>query len=247
MIAINKSVERAVLILEYIADSERPVGISEIARSFGIPKSSASDCLSTLAGMGCLDQSGGGFIIGRRSERLGIRLLERLGIGEFERRTLAELRDSTGLTAVLWQREGQEIVCAASAVDPKLRRLYSSPGSRASLHLTAPGKAVLALSDDTAVGILIGTGCYSVHTSRSIVNYYQLTSALRKIRKQGYAAEVFENDSHIWAVAAAFRHQNGREMAVSLELWSDKSLEPDQREVDVYAAEVIRAAALLSK
>ena len=57
---MNKSVERAVSILEYIVNSDRPVGISEIARALGMPKSSAYDCLSSLAEMGCLDQSGSG-------------------------------------------------------------------------------------------------------------------------------------------------------------------------------------------
>lgn len=244
---MNKSVERAVSILEYIVNSDRPVGISEIARALGMPKSSAYDCLSSLAEMGCLDQSSSGFVIGRRSQLLGMKCLGRTGIGENERRIISELHNSTGLAVSLWQREGPEVICTAVSVDNKLKRLYSAPGDSCDMHLTAPGKAILARSDDEEVGISLGKGCYSVHTSRSIVNYYQLATELAKIRRRGYATEVFENDSHIWAVAAAFRQLDGSIMAVSLELWSEKSTEPDEREIGIYAAEALKTAGLLEK
>ena len=51
---MNKSIQRAIAILDCLVKSPRPLGISELARQLDIPKSSASDCLYTLHSCGCV-------------------------------------------------------------------------------------------------------------------------------------------------------------------------------------------------
>lgn len=82
---MNRSVERSIMILEYLSRSGRPVGVSELARALGIPKSSMHDCLSTLLDMGCVETSGGGYVIGRRSQLLAAMMFRSVGVGAAER------------------------------------------------------------------------------------------------------------------------------------------------------------------
>ena len=244
---MNRSVERAIAILEYIASAGHPVGISEISKELGIPKSSASDCLSTLRENGCLAQEKTTYIIGERSKNLGLKLVSDIGIGKSERSVITGIRDSTGLSASLWERDGRRVNCIFAAPYEKLKRLSSSVGDSCEAYLTAPGKAILAALSDDEVGELIGTGCYPVHTSRSITTFYNLTTELSKIRQAGYAVEEFENDSHVFAVAAAFRHENGKMMAVSVELRAANMTPPAPHASALLARKVIEAAEILGK
>ena len=70
--AMNKSIQRAIAILDCLVKSPRPLGISEIARQLDIPKSSASDCLYTLHSCGCVVMNADKcFSIGSTIARLG--------------------------------------------------------------------------------------------------------------------------------------------------------------------------------
>ena len=102
---MNRSVERSIMILEYLSRSGRPVGVSELARALGIPKSSMHDCLSTLLDMGCAETSGGGYVIGRRSQLLAAMMFRSVGVGAAERAVITGLHLDSGLSASIWRRD----------------------------------------------------------------------------------------------------------------------------------------------
>ena len=237
---MNKSIQRAFEILECLTRSQRPLGISELARQLNIPKSSASDCLYTLLDCGCVvmdaDKS---FSIGTTIARLGAAALklDRLkpAVGDI----LQSLHRRLRRPILLFVENAGMALCAARVDDERGGIHTIKVGDTLEPHLTAAGKAILAQLDDEDIAEVMGTGCYTVHTSYSIFNHFTLMRELNKVRTIGYALERFENNSYSCAVAAGFRDFDSRPCAISAELVAG-DLEPER--LKLFAGEVSAAA-----
>ena len=108
-------------------------------------------------------------------------------------------------------------LCILSVGDER-GSLYAKVGDTLELHLTAAGKAMLAKLDDEDIAAVMGTGCYTVHTSNSIFNHFTLMRELKIVRENGYALERFENNSYSSAVASGFCDFDNRPCAISIGL-----------------------------
>ncbi len=220
----NKSVTRTIQILEYLGSRQTPIGISELSRELDIPKSSLSDCLYTLCSQGWIRQTEGGkqFQIDSGAVKFGLMALEKLGLSALVRAEMAALeRKCTPGSTAIYVLDGDMCLCSARIQRKQGRYGYTPIGGKEQLHLTAGGKAILAeLSTDERVS-LIGSGCFPSHTSTSISNDFLLGRELDRIKEQGYATEQYENNNHIWAMAAFFHSEMGQPAAIAME-WEEK-------------------------
>jgi DNA-binding IclR family transcriptional regulator len=145
----SRSVLRALEILDLLAATERPLGLAQIAKEFGIPKSSCLALLRALAARNYIRQDeAGAYALGLRSFEVGaayLRSVPPVGTVTPELRALTERLGMTTHFAVL---EGDEVVYLAKQ-DPTGPgvRLASSLGARLSAWTTAVGKAQLAYAD----------------------------------------------------------------------------------------------------
>jgi DNA-binding IclR family transcriptional regulator len=145
----SRSVLRALEILDLLAATERPLGLAQIAKEFGIPKSS---CLALLRALCARDfvrqEPGGAYVLGLRTFEVGaayLRAVTPVGAATAELRALTERLGMTSHFAVL---EGDEVVYLAKQDPPGTGvRLASSLGARLSAWTTAVGKAQLAFRD----------------------------------------------------------------------------------------------------
>ncbi len=202
---MNKSAARAADILTQIAETDRPLGISEISRRLGIPKSSTSDCLYTLAEKGFLAVTDDGFILGHAALRIGLAAQSR-----FTPKKLAKTVFDGILTGIKTTPPGFTLFLAEADSDVPTVTVSASPdaplyagGDRLPWHLSAAGKALLARCTDADVCSRLGMGCYFSHTSRSIHTWDQLKRELAGIRERGWAIEDGENSIRILAAAIA--------------------------------------------
>ena len=76
------AVERALTVLEILADANEPLGVNEIARRLDVSASSASRLLGTLAAHGLVEKvpATGRFRLGVRLLQLGTHVLQRLDV-----------------------------------------------------------------------------------------------------------------------------------------------------------------------
>jgi DNA-binding IclR family transcriptional regulator len=145
----SRSVLRALEILDLLAATERPLGLAQIAKEFGIPKSS---CLALLRALCARDfvrqEPGGAYMLGLRTFEVGaayLRAVTPVGAATAELRALTERLGMTSHFAVL---EGDEVVYLAKQDPPGTGvRLASSLGARLPAWTTAVGKAQLAFRD----------------------------------------------------------------------------------------------------
>ena len=106
---MNKSVQRTVEILSYIAEQadQNGIGISQVSNTFGIPKSSASDILYSLYELGYLEfqnEQLKTFKLGNRAIRFGVMAVGQFGLPRMARPELESLSADLGYTVMLGVR-----------------------------------------------------------------------------------------------------------------------------------------------
>jgi DNA-binding IclR family transcriptional regulator len=143
---VNRSVQRALKILQFMAQRERAMTLTELARELEIPKSSAVSLLNALVAeeFAVLDEHAG-YSLGVRSFEVGagyLRAVTPVRAAESELKLLTQGLGATAHFAVL---DRDDVVYLAKHDPPGMGlKLASSLGARLPAATTAVGKAQLA-------------------------------------------------------------------------------------------------------
>jgi IclR family transcriptional regulator, acetate operon repressor len=114
----TKSLGRAARLLHAVADRSSERSASELARTTGIPRSTVTRTLRTLADLGFVEESEGGWILGYELVQLAREADPHRQLVEAAYPALARLRDDAGesaLLAVPRGRPGMEILLQLDA------------------------------------------------------------------------------------------------------------------------------------
>ncbi|WP_433510029.1 IclR family transcriptional regulator [Nonomuraea sp. CA-143628] len=197
-----QNVINALRVLEEVADRQ-PVGVGELSRALGLPKSSVQRSLRTLHEAEWIRPAAGevtrwqvttkALHVGRRAE---------LGLRDVALPVMEELRQRTGETVHLMVPEGDAVVLIERLETDKPLRIVLPLGIRLPLHASANGKAVLA----HRTGPL---GELPSYTGTTITDPGALLAELEGVRARGYADNRGEWRSDIAAVAAAVLGPDG--------------------------------------
>ena len=236
-----ESVKTALQVLELIAEAGE-IGVSELARRAGEPKTTIQRNLVTLHEAGWIRSVEEG---ARRKWTLSAKLVvlaARVEAFPHLRETalpvMEELRHQTQETIHLTLREGRQVVLIERLDSPQALRTVRALGSRAPLHVTANGKAVLArLSDAERERYLAQP--LKAWTSHTLTDPKQLAKHLIDIRAQGYAFSDGELDVNVRSVAAPICPRGGAPVA-ALSISCPATRLPDDR-VSRYGALVKKA------
>ena len=199
------------MLAAYDADNTE-LGISELSRRTGLPKSTVHRLSADLVRLGLLEQ------IGPRL-RLGIRLFE-LGQLVPRQRTLKEaalpfmedLREATRNSVHLAVLEGIEVVYVEILLSRGSRSLPSRVGGRLPAHATGVGKAIMAFSPVEVVTARIEAGLVRL-SPHTIVTPGGLTRELATIRSEGVSYDRQESDLGIVCAAAPVFGADGAVLA----------------------------------
>ena len=193
------AVERALAVVDALADGPGDLGTNELARRTGINASTVSRLLATLAASGVVEhvEATGRYRLGLRLLQLGNTVLGRLDLRVLARPHLQSLVEETGETATLSAPGEQDAVTvdfvqSASSVQSVARVGRPSIG-----HATATGKVLLAFG-----AARVPPGPLAAHTPRTIVDRAALAEELERVRRQGHATAVGEREADLNAIAA---------------------------------------------
>jgi DNA-binding IclR family transcriptional regulator len=195
---------RGLDILELLLQHPEGLGISEIARRRSIPKNAAFRIVSALHEREYLVRS---------DERKAFRLSPRLvtmgyqsgnlpGLLEAAMPPMRKLRDEVEETVVLSQMVGDRILAIDSVPGLHAFRLCVDPGMVASLHASAPGKAVLAFLPDGMQAEVLGRLTLRRFNPRTITDRGAMRRELAGIRQRGYAVDRSEEFNGVHCVSA---------------------------------------------
>ena len=209
---ILRSVRTTFQILDAVADSQ-PIGLSELARRLGLPKSTVQRSLSTLADLGWIradDRSR--WALGERVRALSDRVDDLGRLREAAVPIMGDLNSDTLETIHLAIPESGSVKLIERMDSKHVLRLVQPIGSRSPLHASSTGKSILAYLPASEIDAYLDAGLAHV-TSHTITDPDLLRAELQQVRERGYALVEEEMADGIVSVAAGIRPGGGRPIA----------------------------------
>jgi IclR family acetate operon transcriptional repressor len=205
------SVLRALALLEALRDSERALGVNELARRIGVNASTASRLLATLESAGMVQREAGGpFRLGLALVTLADRVLSRLDLQGLARPVLVELMEATGETATLSLPGEREAITVDSVPSRASVVSMARLGRPSPSHASAVGKVMLAFGG----GPLPAERDLVALTARTITDRDALAAEVAHVRKRGYGTVFGEREVDVNAVAAPVFARTGELAAI---------------------------------
>lgn len=205
-----QSVDRALTILEIIAEADGEVGVTDLAKRLQIHKSTASRLVATLEAHSLVESTE------RGRYRLGLGLLGlaaaatvSLDLVKIVHPTLQSLSERSGETANLAVLADHAALYLDQSTGTSTLQAHSWVGQRIPLHATSNGKVLLAFSEREFIDDLAQQGLKR-HSSRTITSPAELAREMDTIRCQGWAVSADELEDGLTAVAAPIKGRRGQ-------------------------------------
>jgi IclR family KDG regulon transcriptional repressor len=210
---MNNTLIKGLGLLEVLAHSGRPLGVTELASRVGIGKSNVHRLLQALVELGYVrrDADSGAYAASIRLWELGAAVLANLDLRRAAQSWMDWLLERTRETVHLSVLDGDEVVYVHKLDSPEPVRAYSQIGGRAPAHCVATGKAMLAWGGESALQAL----SRRLHgwSPRTITDPAEFLREMERVRQQGYAVNRGEWRESVGGVAAPVRDPGGRVVA----------------------------------
>lgn len=206
----TQSIERAFSVLECLAASARPLGLTDIARTVGLTTSTTHRLIRALVAAGYVEQdpTTEQYQLGIGIAVIGQRALEHSGY-HLARPVLDDLRERTGESVSLGVRRGGEVVVIEQATSSSPLRFDHPAGAEIAMHASAMGKALLAFSPSPPARSAAELGQLERFTERTHTTSEQLADDLEAVLERGYATNLEERHVGVCGIAAPVRAQSG--------------------------------------
>jgi IclR family transcriptional regulator, acetate operon repressor len=239
-----QSVERALELLEALAEPAEGRGVSELGRATGLPVATIHRLLATMAARGYVRQD-----TASHKYRLGSQLIQ-LGeaatrhFGRFARPYLAELMEASGETANLAVFEDGQVAYVAQVPSRQHRvRMFTEVGRRVLPHTSAVGKVLLAFRPRAEVEALLARTGLPRRTPRTITDPARFLAELDMVARQGYAVDSGEEEVGVRCVAVPVFGVGESVAAMSVSAPEGRL---EARDVERILPEMLRISAALS-
>ncbi len=180
---MSSSAKRALRILEFVSDSDHPLGVTEIARVLSLAPATVFRSLDALnrADLVSRYQASSRYVLGAAAHRLCQSLIARFRIRELSLPYLRQLASVSGESTSLHVRLGWYSVRIASA--PGMAEVTNAPavGETRALGDSYAGKAVLAFLPDAEIAR------YRAWAQEHDMRWPERDRDLRSVRKSGVA------------------------------------------------------------
>jgi IclR family transcriptional regulator, KDG regulon repressor len=210
-----QSLQRGLEILVAIAQTDRPLGITDLSRRFGLAKGSISRLVTTLVQQAFLtrDPETAKYQVGMKVWELGNGAMSRFDVRAMARPVMAELNAVTQETVHLTVlTEGDEMVFLDKLDSTRAVRPNVALGASLPVYCVANGKAMLAFLPKARVDRVL-RGKLRKFTDTTITRKAELLKYLDKVRRLGYAVNRGEYRTDVSGLAAPIFNHIGAAVA----------------------------------
>lgn len=216
-----QSVERALTLLEILAEEGGPMAITEIVKKVGLKISTVHRLLATLVSRGYVEKEGenGKYKLSLKLLSMGQSSAYPLDLRARARRYLEELVERCNETANLTVFDKGEVVYIdqVESTNIVLVKMFSTIGTRRQAHCTGSGKVLLAYLPPAEQERIVSSVELKRYTDETIIDKDILMKELQRIHTQGYALDMGERVKDMRCVAApVMRHDGDVIAAVSV-------------------------------
>jgi DNA-binding IclR family transcriptional regulator len=208
---MDSTLLKGLTVLECLAGSEAPRGVSDLARTLDLTKSNVHRTLQTLMAAGYVRTvSSGSYECTLKLFELASSVLARVDVRQAAEPFMRSLAEQTQETVHLSLLDKAEVIYLHKIESPHPVRAYSSIGGRAPAYCVASGKALLAYNKEVLQTLPDSLPAY---TSRTIPTRDKLKRELERVRVQGFAINRGEWREGVCGVAAIVHDAQGKAIA----------------------------------
>lgn len=207
------SVTKALDVL-VLAHDRGTIGVMETARELGMSRSTVHRILVTLTHMGFLrhDRGQRGYSLGPQLVRMGLDAIAQLDVRRQARRPLEEVSEKLQETVCLYSLDAAVVRLLDGVECRHVLRVSVPLGQELPAHVTAAGKALLALRDPADVRATLPAALPAT-AAGSITEWPLLEVELEEVRVRGWAADLEESAHDLHGVGVAICNRIGEPLA----------------------------------
>ncbi|MEP6665964.1 MAG: IclR family transcriptional regulator [Nocardioidaceae bacterium] len=183
---------RALRVLRFLAGQPEPVPLERIARSVGVPRSSAYHLINAMVSEGFIThvEDEHRYSLGVAAFEVGSGYSRQAPLQRIARRPLADLVDSLGQSGHLAVLHGRDVFYLLEERAAGLPPLVSDVGVRLPAQITASGRAILAALPAAQIRALFpDRSAFVSRHGTGPASLTALTSLLAATRQRGFATE----------------------------------------------------------
>jgi len=183
---MEKTLLKGLTMLEEVARSDEPCGVSDLARRVGITKSNAHRLLQTLVAAKYVtrDSAAGTYSASPRLFEFGMLVGSRIDVRKAALPIMRRLSQQTGENVALAVLDAGEVMYLERIDSPSPVRSVVRTGQRLPSYCSSSGKVLLAFAPQGDVDALEGK--IVRFTDRTVADVPALKADLAIIRQQGY-------------------------------------------------------------
>jgi DNA-binding IclR family transcriptional regulator len=237
---------RALRVLRFLATQPDPVTLHRIAGALQIPRSSAYHLVNVMIAEGFVThlEDEHRYALGVAAFEVGSGYTRQAPLQRIARRPLADLVDSLGESAHLAVLHGRDIYYVLEERAPGRPPLVSDVGVRLPAHLTASGRAILALLPARQVRALYPDRlAFVTRYDTGPTSLSALTTLLGETRRRGHAREDGDVTPGFSSVASAVADHSSYPIAAVAVTFPSLG----EVDVDVVVRRVAEVASALSR
>ena len=206
-----QSVDRALALVDIIAESEDGLSLAQISNAIELPKSTVFGLLSTLRDYNYVTQSpdDGRYQLGIKLFELGTQVARTWDIRDAARPVLRRLMNEFGDTVHLGAEDNGEVLYIEKMSPESIVNIVSEVGIRLPMHCSALGKVLLASKSKSELKRILGMRGMPAFTHKTITTQTKLEKELIQIREQGYAMDDGEIMENLRCIAAPIKDSYG--------------------------------------
>jgi DNA-binding IclR family transcriptional regulator len=214
-----QSIDRALIILEIIANNEK-VSLKELVMKTGLSKSTVHRLVNSLINNGYVQQNEitAQYEITFKMFQLGNKRVQNIDFLNVAKSMISQLTTTLGETCHLVVEDNNEVLYIDKFVpSDNTRAMASKIGKRAPMYCTAVGKSILSTYTDEKIEEIWNDSNIIKLTENTITDFKNFMIEIENIREQGYSVDNEENENGIYCVSTYFvNYRNEVQGAISL-------------------------------
>src|SRR5438445_1876245 len=210
-----QSVDRALLIIETLAEDDEGYRLSDLAVRTGLSTSTVHRLLATMEKRRFVqfDRYESKWHVGAQSFAVGATFARRRNFVAQAMPYLRKLRDQTRETANLAVVDDESIIVLTRMESREIMRSLTKVGGRVAMVASGVGQAVPSTHSDEDVNAIIRHHGMPRLTEKSIVRASDLFRELTKVQRQGFAVDDEEACMGLRCIAAVVYNDNSEPLA----------------------------------
>lgn len=209
---MDKTVAKAFALLEELAQSDRPLGVSELSERLGLGKSNVHRLLQTLISLKYARQTPeSSYVASLRMWEMGHQIFSNFSFRDIAKPYMLQLSDLTNETVHLSEVDAFEVVYVEKIESKEPVRTYTQLGGRAPAYCVATGKIQMAYLPEKDIRLCFET--VNQFTPHTITDVEVFCREAAENRERGYAVNRGEWRSDVIGLAAPIADSSGEVIA----------------------------------